>query len=107
MPQVKPHKHADLIKTWADGAVIQFKNDDGSWIDCNCNAPTWDYRVEYRVKPEPKHDIVYFCTVSLDAYEVFDLDVFEPTLIQHDCDNLKLTLDAETGALKDATVIKK
>ena len=45
---MKPHKHAELIKAWADGAEIQVKNDDGVWRDAD---PFWcDYK-EYRIKP--------------------------------------------------------
>lgn len=47
----QPHKHAELIKAWADGAVIQFKI-DSHWKDCHNNKPDWDYRIEYRIKPE-------------------------------------------------------
>ena len=47
------HKHAELIKKWADGAKIQikyFENDD--WKDVN---PSWGEQFEYRIKPEEKH----------------------------------------------------
>ena len=46
----KPHKHAALIKQWADGAVIQYRlyYDDkwGDMID-----PVWNLPGHYRVKP--------------------------------------------------------
>ena len=44
----KAHKHAELIKQWADGAQIQFLACD-SWVDCD---PAWDSFASYRVKPE-------------------------------------------------------
>ena len=47
------HKHAELIKKWADGAKIQikyFENDD--WKDVD---PAWGEQFEYRIKPEEKH----------------------------------------------------
>lgn len=48
-----PHKHAELIKAWADGAEIQFRYPNGAWIDAA--APSFqDPRAEYRVKPEPQ-----------------------------------------------------
>jgi hypothetical protein len=47
----KPHKHADLIKAWADGAKIQvFITSSGEWANAN---PSWDPNSCYRVKPEP------------------------------------------------------
>lgn len=27
-----PHKHAALIKAWADGALIQYKDGYGTWV---------------------------------------------------------------------------
>ena len=47
----KPHKHAELIKKWADGAIVQWHNQDGRWYDVRANRPTWDEEVEYRIKP--------------------------------------------------------
>lgn len=46
----KPHKHAELIKKWADGAEIQYSEDGKYWSDC-LRTPTW-HAVYYRVKPE-------------------------------------------------------
>lgn len=49
-----PHKHAELIKAWADGATIQFHNSIvGKWFDCKDNEPEWISNLEYRIKPEP------------------------------------------------------
>lgn len=54
-----PHKHAAVIKAWADGAAIEarFRNSlshsFGPWQ--HITAPSWDTtgHAEYRVKPEP------------------------------------------------------
>lgn len=46
---VKPHKHAELIKAWADGAEIEYKTPSGKWFTL-CQ-PTWLPLREYRVKP--------------------------------------------------------
>lgn len=49
----KPHKHAELIKAWADGAVIQFYDVlREKWKDCD-EAPRWLDNNQYRIKPEP------------------------------------------------------
>lgn len=50
-----PHKHAELIKAWADGAKIEMRAVSGKWVgyeDRDC--PTWHELYEYRIKPEPK-----------------------------------------------------
>ncbi len=47
------HKHCELIKQWADGAVIQIKEFD-QWRDVQDNSPYWINDSEYRVKPEKK-----------------------------------------------------
>lgn len=55
----KPHKHAALIKAWADGAIIQFKFGNGDWRDCIDNNPKWVEATEYRIKPAPRKTIGY------------------------------------------------
>lgn len=47
-----PHKHAALIKAWADGAEIQYKpgGKGGNWLDDE--HPTWYSCIEYRIKPK-------------------------------------------------------
>lgn len=44
----QPHKHAELIKAWADGAEIQIKV-NGVWSDIP--NPVWSADV-YRIKPK-------------------------------------------------------
>jgi hypothetical protein len=46
-----PHVHCDLIKEWADGAVIQVHNTvTDRWEDTSVNKPKWTSLGEYRVK---------------------------------------------------------
>ena len=45
-------KHAALIHAWADGAVIQYKNSDGKWVDVFQNNPSWHDGETYRIKPK-------------------------------------------------------
>jgi hypothetical protein len=56
----KPHRHATLIHTWADGAEIEYLNHCGSWE--HLESPAWDEDTEYRIKPEkeyPKSTLTY------------------------------------------------
>lgn len=49
----KPHVHAELIKQWADGAVIEvYYLQDRRWRVVR--SPSWYSGNEYRVKPEPR-----------------------------------------------------
>jgi len=43
------HKHAELIKKWADGAEIE-RNVYGKWV--SDPSPEWMLHVEYREKTE-------------------------------------------------------
>lgn len=145
------HKHAELIKAWADGAEIQYKL-CGKWNDTL--KPEWfeeyEYRIKppevaqwrkdmaqalkdgkvvehldvngwgissitleemldptcdwfgcieenYRTRPEPKPDVVRYAKItSSERFRVHQIG----------SDNLKLIWDGETGALKDAEVLK-
>jgi hypothetical protein len=52
---MKPHKHAELIKQWADGAEIECKINGYWW---HAKPPSWDLDYEYRIKPEEKQPVV-------------------------------------------------
>ena len=42
------HKHAELIKAWADGAEIEYLAIDGKWYFEP--FPLWDANIFYRIK---------------------------------------------------------
>ena len=44
-----PHKHAALIKAWADGAQIEYLDSYGRWENAG-STPAWNPGVQYRVK---------------------------------------------------------
>lgn len=93
----KPHKHAELIKLWADGADIQYRDRNNDWTALP-RCGDWDEHpdFEYRIKPEPKPDYVeYF-------WATFTGVLNSNSKAEH---NLKLTFDGETGKLKSAEVI--
>jgi hypothetical protein len=51
------HKHAELIKAWADGAQIQFRLWGGTtWLETA--TPQWEVKYEYRIKQEEKKPVV-------------------------------------------------
>lgn len=92
----KPHKHAALIKAWADGAEIEYLYSGSSeWTPIS--APSWDGDGEYRIKPEPKPDVVMYLFASTNG-------VSSSSINRKTADNLKLTFDGQTGRLKTAEI---
>ncbi len=91
---MKPHKHAELIKAWADGAEIEQKTPHGVWENFDNEwTETW---YEYRIKPEPKPAVTCYLDVTKD--DIFYTDESGA--------NIKITFDGETGKLKSAKVLK-
>lgn len=69
----EPHKHAELIKAWADGAIIQsrVKGDSGQWLIWDeIHTPAWftDDDIEYRIKPKEKQKVKMWQWVYKDHY---------------------------------------
>jgi hypothetical protein len=91
-----PHKHAELIKAWADGAEIEyFSNAVAGWRPTT--IPNWADNVEFRIKPEPKPDVV--------RYGYFGCKAILSERHEVGYHNAKFTFDGETGKLKSAEVI--
>jgi hypothetical protein len=48
----KPHKHAECIIAWANGAEIEYRH-----VSCDewrsADNPTWNLFIHYRIKPQP------------------------------------------------------
>ena len=101
------HKHSELIKAWADGAQIQWRDpkDDERWSDIK--IPNWLEDCEYRIKPEPKPDIVVYSRVvgkfliGCDGIEIQQL-ILRP---HADNPNIKYTFGGEWGNLKSVEVL--
>ena len=92
------HKHADLIKQWADGAQIQYACAAGRWEDIE--YPNWAGDGEYRIKPPPKPDLYKYVNVKAVKGGICKWNTCLP-----DEANLRLTFDSETGRLKSAEVL--
>lgn len=90
----KPHKHAAVIKAWADGAEIQEQWPNTAWTDCYC--PSWNPTVNYRVKPKN-------ITVTRRVY--FDVGNQITRTYYSSEPNIEYTFDPD-GKLLDAKVLK-
>ena len=97
---MKPHKHAELIKAWADGAEIEEKYtglEENRWYEF---SGYWDAdEYEYRIKPEPSSDFGMLFIAKRDTHGYSILPTWKGA-------NLKLVWDGETGELKSAEVLK-
>lgn len=66
----KPHKHAEIIKQWADGAQIEFfENVNNMWL--SQQSPLWSEHLNYRVKPVPPEPVYPQSTLTdlLEEYQ--------------------------------------
>lgn len=95
---MKPHKWQKEIIAWANGAEIQYKDKEpwDDWHDCG-DDPDWNEQeggCYFRVKPEPKPDVVNYLTFNGFKNSGFKSGV------------LKLIWDGETGKLKSVEVLK-
>jgi len=65
----KPHKHAEFIKAWADGAEIEFRHEEcHAWK--KADSPSWNLYTQYRVKPKTVTVVKYHGIMQgTDGYE--------------------------------------
>jgi len=93
------HKHADVIIAWANGAQIQGRFNSGDvWEDIE--HPSWHLKWEYRIKPEPKPDIVHRTRIIPSSLQGFGVK------FDYGVSNVEFTFDGETEELKSAEVLK-
>ena len=109
MGDAMKHKHYDVIVAWLEGKDVQYRRGADEWKDCsphtsNCFVLDFQRTCEFRIKPEPKPDVVRNITVEATARcgEEF-VQVFKSG--KYCFPNLHLTFDGETGKLKSAEVL--
>ena len=96
----KPHKHAEIIKAWADGAEVEFRAPFVErWQDAN--HPTWHSHYEYRIKVKAE---VIITRVTLHKGSLTYPYISTNSDPTYDQKNLKLTFT--DGKLTAAEVIK-
>ena len=94
------HKHAEVIKAWADGAIIEVFLKVRWFVVYN---PQWNEDYQYRIKPEPKPE------PKPDYKKYFVYNKYHKTFYDtgDNCypNGLVATFDGETGKLKRAEVL--
>lgn len=89
------HKHAKLIKAWAEGAKIQkFSKRTQAWEESP--NPTWNEETEYRLRIKPDY------VIELNAH-VLNGELFIDVGARFP--NLSLVFDAGTNELKSVEMI--
>ena len=97
-PANKPHKHAALIKAWADGAEIEcFYTVFKDWLVVK--KPSWNVDLNYRIKPTKPKDKHMDALIVLSPHAGLMLYDAAP-----DEANCVLVFDGTTGKLVDASV---
>ena len=100
------HKHAAEIIAWANGATIEGRFPGEEW---KLAVPYWYLEFEYRVKPEPKPDVVRYFNVYGDhsmgcAHVSVVVAAASATnnIARIGC--VRLTIDGETGKISAEVV---
>ena len=100
-----PHKHAEVTIAWLQDQSIKLEYKFDSWLGwaTPCTEginPISHPDHQWRIKPEPKPDVVGFYYANKNGY------MCGRTVVagRSDAGNLKLTFDSE-GELKSAEVI--
>ena len=100
MGDAMKHKHYDVIVAWLEGKDVQYRRGADEWKDCSphtskCFVPDFQRTCEFRIKPEPKPDVISFLCVLDPKGIVFGMVGA----------NLKLTFDGETKKLKSVEML--
>ena len=114
---MKAHKHAEVIKAWADGCTVQERvmrcGEWQEWKDVVSPAPTFWTDSCYQFRIKPKSDVIVYTHTqrrshySAEVHITCDENWNEDNRPSYTAPcNLVLVFDGETSQLKDAKVIK-
>lgn len=116
---MKPHKHAELIKAWADGAHIEFRTSfhipgpgGGTCFTAwkSKSHDFWHAHIQYRIKPKPKPDVVSYLLSCEKLSFYYQWSEFTSEQLDASGNSIrpqiKIIWNGETGELKSAEVLE-
>jgi len=106
-----PHKNAEILRAIADGKDVQWsKNGGHTWGDYRNDGSGYDpltnLDILWRIKPEPKPDVVMYVGMNFPKGADNAYIAREEYFVNHWPSVLKVILDGETGKPKAAEVLK-
>jgi len=108
---MKKHKHAELIKAWADGAEIEARAYvEGGWSTwTGTDTPTWNgtaLTYEFRIKPKPDHKERFTAWRHLAVqYGKPDFQWNDPSYFA-EIGDVEVTYDGVTNKIKSVELLK-
>lgn len=100
------HKHAELIKAWADGAIIEARYYKATgWTDWEeeMGGFIWyQSGAEYRIKPRPLPDVQFFLTKSENGW----VETAYGCFIGRPVEGFIVTRSWATGEIKSVEILK-
>ena len=103
------HKHAELIKAWADGAEIQWRYSNAlsnEWHDFDTPERFDHKNLCLRIKPKQKPDIEKFFILESNLILGLRFNEIAGFKKQSHEDWIRVIFDAETAKIKSAEVLK-
>ena len=101
------HKHAAVLRAIADGKAVQWRSNE-RWHDYQDGShgnPLYCSDItEWRIKPEPKPDVVRYVNAYLgDGHRT--IETAKKAQSEDIAGRVKIVIDGETGKLKSAEVL--
>ena len=88
------HKHADIIKAWADGETVQYYNIFcGDWQDVAHDIAAWHPSEKYRIKPKTIRYRAALMASAHSEYETFALSQLEEEVVSEDANFVRWLTD--------------
>lgn len=101
---MKPHKHAELIKAWADGALIEYwSKTTKQWTDVEAVNPYWRETTEYRIKPV--QDVVRSFRLECHSWVGIRFNESSELLRKEDEQWIRVLFDGKTCKIKSVEVL--